>query len=1006
MGGLGSIIGSGVLMFLAIPMLIYCFFGYKLQKLLITLSGIGTGAIVGALIGALSLEEAVIILSALILAILGGFIAYKLFRIGIFLQFWLLGTLVFAALFAVARLFELIPVSIILGLLIGILALVLHKGFVILTTAISGGMIAGACIGLSLGQPVLSIVIGILLAVLGAVVQFALEKKPAPKAQTSAPVVIQVPVAAPQATVQAAAVQTAATPQISASTTPEQPTYTELAQLIPKQYCPKSKVLLDLVTLSKDSSNNTYLQFILNNIGDSTLIAVYFNVKGYGVAGENLGNHEYNLIDLQIDAGDKYFSDRILLFNNSIRRVEIILTQIVKSNYDVVKFEESDTLTLPELTPIRESISGEIAELLALAPNETFFYKPLEEDLWVCTCGRIGYLKCSQCGRSAAQSLKNTDSDVLTRISDNVNRIASEGENCTTPRDLEQCKNKLEKIIELLTKCGLSEELTNRCNAVLADICTKQDILQSKKKQKRKKTTKVLTIMLSIVGAVLALGLLIFFITELPPSDKKVESDAETFLSDYFGDDYNMRDLEYKKVKDDNDYMIFCEAELKNPDNKDIIDVEFSLEYRNKIFRPSTMRSGRVQSQTVSLNHEISEKDNFTVLGITLYCLNDWFTVYPDNDYGDFKLTYDIHYSEITVTNNTAIVPISVRIDSLNTYTETLVYIPYKYIGNYCWEPTQFIELQAEPKNLLSDAASFEQILRSTTIEYPHAAIPEDMALSGQYLSVTSYDEPYYYYNYTAADLHAEVSWDNGMDKFTGSVSATMEYTEDGWQINEFQWHNITKPTRYAYMSDAELQSLIEPYIIRDSRKDITSITYLDAVATENSLRQYFSYTWEDDNFQYEFLAFADLQSSLTQGYIYKEMLIDNTNLTGLKEEIHETAQVNYSLSCSNATPTGVPLSGTTDLTIDIDSNANVCITGSIGHIGINLNGYLVYPNNISIAQFHQDVYVTYSIFFTTSADLAFRVTPSLTYRDSKLTGTLSFDSVGIGAGDFVVILE
>lgn len=139
---------TGLMVIALIPLLLDCFFGYKLLKFTITLSGVCTGIVLGLLIGLTSQSEGAMIVAALLLALLCGFIAFKLYKFGLFMKFWLLGTVVFAVIFVAYRAWRFVGMSFVFGLTIGALALVLHKGFVIITTAISGGLSAGIGIGI------------------------------------------------------------------------------------------------------------------------------------------------------------------------------------------------------------------------------------------------------------------------------------------------------------------------------------------------------------------------------------------------------------------------------------------------------------------------------------------------------------------------------------------------------------------------------------------------------------------------------------------------------------------------------------------------------------------------------------------------------------------------------------------------------------------------------------------------------------------------------------------
>ena len=73
--------------------------------------------------------------------------------------------------------------SVIIGLVIGVLAVVLHKGFVIITTSFSGGMTGGVMLGMTMELEIaISIAMGLFLSILGMIVQFAMEKKRKPDA--------------------------------------------------------------------------------------------------------------------------------------------------------------------------------------------------------------------------------------------------------------------------------------------------------------------------------------------------------------------------------------------------------------------------------------------------------------------------------------------------------------------------------------------------------------------------------------------------------------------------------------------------------------------------------------------------------------------------------------------------------------------------------------------------------------------------------------------------------
>jgi hypothetical protein len=171
---------TGIAILVAIPMLLNCFFGYKLQKFFITVSGVLIGAIIGFVVAVISRDEAVMAVAMILVPILCGFIAYKLYRLGVFIHFWLLGSMASIVVLLVLGAGTVsIGAGVIIGLVIGVLALALNKSFIIVTTAISGGMSAGETIGLFMGDGAIGLVLGVLLSVAGAMVQFSMEKKKA-----------------------------------------------------------------------------------------------------------------------------------------------------------------------------------------------------------------------------------------------------------------------------------------------------------------------------------------------------------------------------------------------------------------------------------------------------------------------------------------------------------------------------------------------------------------------------------------------------------------------------------------------------------------------------------------------------------------------------------------------------------------------------------------------------------------------------------------------------------
>lgn len=170
----------GVFQIIGVVLLLYglvnAFFGYKLFKLVLTIIGFLTGAVIGAVVSLLvgdgSPNGGVTLLCVLIGGIIGAVLAVALHRLGVFLA---VGAMGFVLFFLVTKS---VPVALLLGIICGIIGAVLEKYAIIVSTALSGGSVAATGIGLiaSLGSGV-TVVIGLLIGVCGIVFQLWLERR-------------------------------------------------------------------------------------------------------------------------------------------------------------------------------------------------------------------------------------------------------------------------------------------------------------------------------------------------------------------------------------------------------------------------------------------------------------------------------------------------------------------------------------------------------------------------------------------------------------------------------------------------------------------------------------------------------------------------------------------------------------------------------------------------------------------------------------------------------------
>lgn len=150
-----------------------CFFGYKLQKVWIALAGFFIGLVAGFLISiALGMDAGPALLIGAAVGLLLGLLAFKLYRVGIFL-------LSFSSVYSMF--YALIPLQwagavagLAGGILAGVLAIKFLRPVIILTTGIGYGLSAGQMLLSLFGVDSFAVILtaGGVLALAGILVQF------------------------------------------------------------------------------------------------------------------------------------------------------------------------------------------------------------------------------------------------------------------------------------------------------------------------------------------------------------------------------------------------------------------------------------------------------------------------------------------------------------------------------------------------------------------------------------------------------------------------------------------------------------------------------------------------------------------------------------------------------------------------------------------------------------------------------------------------------------------
>lgn len=155
-----------------------CFFGYKLFRFQVAFLGFLVGAILGYGGGFLgSGEETVAALTALVLGILGGWLAYTFYLLSVFLNNFALSTFGLGVLAGLNGGDVFSEITVVGGLIVGVLSLFFVKPIIIITTGLSGGLTTGASIATLLGMGKFGILLGVIMGSFGVFFQFKNESK-------------------------------------------------------------------------------------------------------------------------------------------------------------------------------------------------------------------------------------------------------------------------------------------------------------------------------------------------------------------------------------------------------------------------------------------------------------------------------------------------------------------------------------------------------------------------------------------------------------------------------------------------------------------------------------------------------------------------------------------------------------------------------------------------------------------------------------------------------------
>lgn len=176
-----------------------------------------------------------------------------------------------------------------------------------------------------------------------------------------------------------------------------------------------------------NATDNLLLQLKMCNISDKEIKSAYFKIECFNDAGDLIdGNlkHVYQDINVEpyVDFGDGV---AIELNDNTIRKINVILEQVVFYDDKVCKYERDEGIIIPKLVSI-DTLDSKLLEELKKDYEEYNFeyevkYLPsiMEQKAWNCCCGRINKLdisKCNKCNRNKNIQFKKLELEYLKNL--------------------------------------------------------------------------------------------------------------------------------------------------------------------------------------------------------------------------------------------------------------------------------------------------------------------------------------------------------------------------------------------------------------------------------------------------------------------------------------------------------------------------------------------------------------------------------------------------------------
>ncbi len=547
-------------------------------------------------------------------------------------------------------------------------------------------------------------------------------------------------------------------------------------------------------------------------------------------------------------------------------------------------------------------------------------------------------------------------------------------------------------------KCGKNNANETNDGEQIQQVAEGEQINKVSAGKKKKGIGAVLIAIITIAVLIAAIFLIVIC---LPPSEKKVRSDALEYAG--IGDEYDISDITVsQKSEDGGKILADVQIEAVNKGNNDINNINLSIVYFRYGLKYDKNLTGEIETE-IYPDHQPDQKDVFPLPEIILECRDlGESAVYSATD---DEIAIDIDYENIVINEKTAEVPINVHADLPTAEGEGSIIAQYVYEGDCVWSGKNAVSIDMQPKYTISEDCINDSI-KSINYTYEGYIIEE---LDGAIMQPGDFSVRYYDM-YSRAEVTSSFTWLNDYVRLEGELSISFHYENDDWVAFGGRINKDNVSAEWFYYFDEEMLAEQLPDIIMSNcteTEGMRNIEIVDKDVRNGKLIYFVHYNTVHQPFMFTNEIELHYYSTIFQGYQSGGIKEVSTDYAGISGDYDTDVTVNYSLVLSGTTPNGMDRNGKANLHLHFDASGNVHLSGKIGTIPVDNNGTIEYPSGIlSMSTCEKDIYVNYVLILRSDYYIPYRITPSLTYHDGTLSGSIYCDSISIGVDDILINIE